>query len=197
MKTNFLRILPVCLVLVLASVAMPAGAMVNPSALYCTQLGYQYTDLIAADGSMAGYCMLPGNQSVDAWQFLEGKVAPDLSYCKKQGMEIRTVSDPAVCGLLGDTCGVCVKSDGTTQEVTQMMGLDFREKICSGDTCCDPAKDTTCPIGSETGAVAGGQQKDMVPVVLIAIVVILIAAALAILFLKKRKGSQPEEKKGP
>ena len=197
MKTDFLRILPVCLVLVLASVAMPAGAMVNPSALYCTQLGYQYTDTVAADGSMAGNCLLPGNQSVEAWQFLEGKAAPDLSYCRKQGMEIRTVNDPAVCGMLGDTCAVCVKPDGTTQEVTKIMGLDFREKICSGNVCCDPVKDTTCPIGSESGPVAGGQQNETLPIVPIAIVVILIAAALAILYMRKKKEPRPEEKTGP
>lgn len=130
-------------------IAMPAGAMINPSAGYCMELGYQYLDTVGTDGSMTGYCMLPGNQSVDAWKFLQGTAAPDMSYCKKQGLEVRTVNDPDVCGMLGSPCAVCVKADGSTQEVTNMMGLDFREKICNDKICCDPATDNTCAIGAD------------------------------------------------
>ncbi len=183
--------LPILLLLALASVAVPAGAMVNPSALYCNALGYPYMDVTGSDGSMTGFCLLPGNQSVDAWQFLEGKVSPELSYCKKQGLDVRTVTDPTVCGMLGSTCAVCVRADGTTQEVTKMMGLDFREKICSGNTCCDPAKDKTCPIGQETAGAAGSD--NWLPLFLVLVFAILIIAGIAY-FLKKNKDSGTEKK---
>jgi putative hemolysin len=177
-----------CILLLLASIgmlALPAGAMTNPSAGYCTGLGYQYKDVMGADGSMTGHCLLANNQDVDAWQFLQGNVSPDQSYCSKQGLQIRTVSDPAVCGLLGSTCAVCVKADGTTQEVTAMMGLDFREKICNDKICCDPATDKTCAIGAEPA--------DWTLYVLIAIVILLILAGIAF-FLMKKKGSGPAPK---
>jgi putative hemolysin len=173
------------LVLLLAIVALPAGAMTNPAAGYCTALGYQYMDTKGADGSMTGYCMLAGNRSADAWKFLQGTVSPEMSYCWKQGLEIRTVSDPAVCGMLGSTCAVCVKADGSTQEVTSMMGLDFREKIYNDRICCDPATDRACAIGAET------QDLSVIYLLILALIVIIIIAGIAF-FLKKKKGSDPE-----
>jgi LPXTG-motif cell wall-anchored protein len=179
------------LFLAIALVAVPAGAMTNPSAGYCLALGYQYTDVTGADGSMTGYCLLPGNQTVDAWQFLQGTAAPELSYCKKQGLDIRTVNDSAVCGMLGTPCAVCVKADGTTQEVTKMMGLDFREKICSGNICCDPAKDKTCVIGQESPSTGSS---DGLLIVIIAVIAVIIIAGIAYFLMKKKKGSEPEKK---
>ena len=168
-----------------ALLAMPAAAMINPAAGYCTGLGYPYTDTVGKDGSMTGYCVLPGNQSVDAWQFLQGKISPELSYCKKQGLEIRTVSDPKICGMLGSTCAVCVKADGTLQEVTNMMNLDFREKICNEKICCDPAIDKSCAIGSEP--------TDWSLIMLIAVIIVLMIAG-AYFLMKKKKGPEPEKK---
>lgn len=187
-------------ILILAAVmlAVPAGAMTNPSAGYCTALGYQYMDKTGTDGSMTGFCVLPGDQSVDAWQFLQGKAAPEKSYCKAQGLEVRTVNDPAVCGMLGSTCAVCVKADGSTQEVTAMMGLDFREKICSGNICCDPATDKTCAIGQEPGGTPvsdGSKPADWSLIVIIAVIVIIIAAAAY--FMMTKKNMDDPEKKNP
>jgi putative hemolysin len=179
------------ILLAAAILALPAGAMINPSAVYCTALGYQYVNKVAPDGSMNGYCLLPGNQTVDAWQFLQGAAAPGLSYCKKQGLEIRTVNDSAVCGLLGTPCAVCVKADGSLQEVTTMMGLDFREKICSGNICCDPAKDTTCAIASKPVDTGLG---DWLPLIIILVIVVILIAGIAYFHRKKEKGSGPEKK---
>jgi putative hemolysin len=189
------RVFPV-LLLALCMVTMPAAAMINPSAGYCMELGYPYKDITGADGSMTGYCVLPGNQSVDAWQFLQGKVSPELSYCKKQGLEVRTVDDTTVCGMMGSPCGVCVKADGSTQEVTKMMGLDFREKICSGNVCCDPAKDKSCVIGQESGSTGesgGAQPASWTLVILIAVIVLIMLAGIAY-FLMKKNSSRPERK---
>ncbi len=175
----------VFLLFALAVLVMPAAAMINPAAGYCTELGYQYTDTVGKDGSMTGYCLLPGNRSVDAWQFLQGKVSPELSYCKKQGFEVRTVSDPKVCGMLGSTCAVCVKADGTTQEVTKMMNLDFREKICNEKICCDPATDKSCAIGTEP--------TDWFALI-IAIIAVLVVAGIVYLLISRKKASGPDKK---
>ncbi len=183
MNTKRISFIVPVLLLVAALVAVPAGAMTNPSAGYCTALGYQYTDVTGADGSMTGFCLLPGNQSVDAWQFLQGKVSPELSYCKKQGLEVRTVTDPAVCGMLGDTCAVCVKADGTIQEVTRMMGLDFREKICNDRICCDPAKDKTCAIGQES---SGTGSPDWLFMVILAVIAVLVIGGIVYFILKRK-----------
>jgi putative hemolysin len=114
----------------------PVCAMRNPSAVYCKVLGYRYTDRIGSDGSMTGYCTISDNQSVDAWQFFEGKVAQDASYCKKQGYQIRTVTDRRICPeLISDTCAVCILPDGSVSEVTHLMNLDFSENICVGTEC--------------------------------------------------------------
>ncbi|OPX65391.1 MULTISPECIES: DUF333 domain-containing protein [unclassified Methanoregula] len=183
--------IPAIIFLLLAALiaAPPAGAMINPSAGYCEALGYQYTVTVAADGGMTGFCVLPGNRSVDAWQFLEGKTAPEFSYCKKQGLEIRTVIDPDVCGMLGDTCAVCIKGDGSVQEVTRMMGIDFREKICSGNICCDPATDISCSFAQGTNGSTGTDgsgQKDWLSLAVIGIIVLLIIAAAAYFLMRKK-----------
>jgi putative hemolysin len=176
----------VALVILLATgmLAIPSMAMINPSGGYCTALGYQYGDTVGKDGSMTGYCVLPGNRSVDAWQFLQGKVSPELSYCQKQDLEIRTISDPGVCGFLGSTCAVCVKADGTTQEVTKMMGLDFRERICDENICCDPT-DEHCAIGEDP--------TDWF-MITITVIAVLIIAGIGYLLFRRQKGTSAVKK---
>ena len=70
------------LIVTLLFVAFPSNAMLNPSAVYCEALGYNYTVETTEFGEK-GLCKLPNGQAVDAWQFLEGKVAQEYSYCKK------------------------------------------------------------------------------------------------------------------
>jgi putative hemolysin len=169
-------------------IAVPTAAMINPAAGYCTALGYNYTENTGSDGSMTGYCTLSGNQTVDAWQFLYGNVSADKSYCTVHGMQIQTVENVSVCGMIGSRCGACVEADGSVKEVTAAMGLDFREKICSGSICCDPAKDTTCPIGQE-------QQADWTLPLLAVIVIVLVLLGAALIFIQKKKAKPQEEKK--
>jgi putative hemolysin len=193
---NCRRAAPGLLLVLLAAIllVLPAGAMTNPAAGYCAALGYQYTDTLDANGSMVGSCVLANNLSVDAWKFLQGSVSPELSYCQKQGLAIQTVSDPAVCGFLGSTCAVCVKADGKKQEVTKMMGLDFREKICTQKYCCDPATNTTCPIGTESATETDWSSLTPVLIGIIILVVIILVAVYLIMRKKKEKGGEAEKK---
>jgi len=190
MNGKRIGILGMILIFAIGMCAMPASAMLNPAAGYCTALGYNYTEKTGTDGSMTGYCTIAGGQTVDAWQFLYGNVSPALSYCAKQGLTIKTKLDnPDVCGMIGSRCAVCVKTDGSEQEVTAAMGLDFREKICSGSTCCDPATDKTCPIGQESSST------DWILPAIIAVIIILVIACIAYFFKRKKNAGVPEEKK--
>jgi len=180
----------VALLLILAVLplaAPPASALYNPAALYCTALNYSYTTVTGPDG-MTGYCVLPGNQKVEAWKFLQGKEATQYSYCTKAGYTLETTTDPATCKVfMTDSCAVCVLPDGSKTEVTELMGLDFRERLCSNGKCCDPAKDTTCSFSTYPP----GFMKTMV---IIAVVVIIAAGILVFLYVRKKRGDKPESK---
>jgi len=174
--------------LALTFAATPVSAMRNPAAGYCTALGYQYTDEIGPDGSMTGYCVLANNQRVDAWKFLRGEVAQDQSYCTMQGYGIKTVNDSNTCKIfLTRSCAVCVMPDGSMTEITKLMKLDFREKICNDKVCCDPKTDATCPIGSEKTEISG------IYLIVPALIVIIIIGGLALFIIRKKKGVPAEK----
>jgi putative hemolysin len=100
-------------------------AMLNPSAVYCEELGYNYITESTPEGER-GLCELPNGEAVNAWDFLNGRVAQEYSYCQQQGYQIKTVKDSEKCMKFGTVeCAVCVLEDGTEVEVTELMELDF------------------------------------------------------------------------
>jgi putative hemolysin len=130
---------------------IPAFALVNPSAVYCTANGYTYIIKLTKGGER-GLCQLPGNQTVDGWEFLQGKVAQEYSYCKKMGYEIKTVQGSEKClKFLTNECAVCVLGDGTEVEVSELMGLSFEETICGDGSCGVPENYKTCPEDCPSG----------------------------------------------
>jgi putative hemolysin len=178
------------LVILLLAAIPPAAAMANPAAVYCTALGYTFSARPDAQGNEVVTCTLPGGQTVGAWQFLLGQAAPEYSYCGKMGYTTRIVNDSKACELFNrKSCAACVFPNGSSMEVTQAMGLDFREKVCSGDTCRDP-KDY--PVTPYLMPPSGGQQPGAVPPWMLFAVVILVIAVIAGLFLLTRK--KPEGK---
>lgn len=133
------------MILAVLLLAASAEAMRNPAAVYCDTLGYKYVTESAADGEI-GRCMLPNNVSVDAWNFLEGKTAQGYSYCTQKGYGIKTVENATKCArFLLSSCAVCVLSDGSEVEVTELMGLTFQESVCGDGVCGFPEKNSTCP----------------------------------------------------
>jgi putative hemolysin len=127
------------LLLALLTLIVPVTAMVNPAAGYCTALGYTYSIKHDMQGNDVGYCTLPDGQSLYAWDFLLGETGQDFSYCAGMGYASRVVSDSGACGQFGQpSCLACVFPNGSAMEVTQVMGLDFREKICIQGGCRDP-----------------------------------------------------------
>ena len=67
----------VVLVLLVGAFILCQGvaALLNPAAIYCTSLNNTYTITTSPGGGQVGTCILPDKKSVDAWQFLEGRIA--------------------------------------------------------------------------------------------------------------------------
>ncbi len=127
-------------------------ALLNPAAIYCTNLNNTYTITTGPDGGQAGTCILSDKQSVDAWQFLEGRVAQKYNYCSLNNYSVQTVTDANLCaGISSASCALCVLPDGKEQEVTSLMNLTFKEpnlvvatSSCAGSTCpVNPTSATT------------------------------------------------------
>lgn len=185
-------------------------AMVDPSAAYCTALGYDFIVESTAEGER-GLCQLPNGETVDAWQFLQGEVAPEFSYCPREGYELKVVYDEQVCSrFMTDCCAVCVLEDGSEVEVTELMGLTFEETRCGDGTCgmpenysacpedcpsgssdayCDGVRDgivdPDCPEGYDPDYAAEVEGFPIIPVVLAAVAVAAVVA-VATLFMKRR-----------
>jgi putative hemolysin len=149
----FLLCATVITLLIAVSVG-PALALRDPAAVYCEALGYNYTIESTGEGQR-GFCQLPNDQTVDAGEFLQGKVAQEYSYCQQMGYEIRTLTDSEKCSsIYTDECAVCVLEDGMEAEVTELMGLTFWTGVCGDGVCGYPEDSETCPedcLPSEPG----------------------------------------------
>jgi putative hemolysin len=138
----------------LSSITPQANALINPSAAYCIALGYNYVVDVNQGGK--GFCQLPNSQTVDAWEFLKGKVAQEYSYCTELGYELKTVHDSQKCIVfLTDECSVCVLPDSTEIEVTKFMDLSFSETTCGDGNCGIPENYSSCPQDCPSGSPDG------------------------------------------
>jgi putative hemolysin len=144
-------VVPVLVVAVLFLLLPPVAAMKDPSAVYCEAMGYTYTVMQTAEGP-AGSCLLPDRTTVDSWQFLQGAAGQQFSYCAKQGYRQQVVRSYRTCGQFGlDECLVCVLSDGSSVEVTQLMNLSFAETSCGDGSCGLPENAVSCPADCTSG----------------------------------------------
>jgi putative hemolysin len=134
-------------------IAVSASALRNPAAVYCEELDNTY---VIESGGMGevGYCILKGSAvKVDAWAFLQGKVAQNESYCARNGFRSGISKDPKTCGaLLSGSCAVCVK-DGKEVEVTHLMNLTFAETECGDGHCGFPENFLNCPADCPSGGI--------------------------------------------
>ena len=126
--------------------ARPASAMLNPDAVYCRALGYQYI-LARSKRGVFGICKLSDGKLVNASDFYHGRVALESSYCAQQGLVGKHQTSGEICR----DCLVCVKPDGEEVQAVRMMGLSFRESKC-GDGKCGTMEDTSnCPADCPAG----------------------------------------------
>ncbi len=134
-----------------------AMAMVNPSAAYCRALGYSYIT-VQEEGGAKGYCRISESEIVNAWEFLQGRVVPEYSYCKQQGYQIKNIQDSEICEerIFASKCAFCVLEDGTEAEMTTLMNLSFAEGGCGDGFCTLGAEHfgscpQDCPSGGSDG----------------------------------------------
>jgi putative hemolysin len=159
MKIKYLLILLIFAILCLQTVS----ALRNPAADYCLAMGYDYTTQMTPDGE-EGLCKLPNGKTVDDWKFLLGEDAQEYSYCEAQGYEQKITKDPKKCEwFLTETCAVCIV-DGQEVEVTDLMGLDFRETTCGDGSCGFPETVEKCPQDCAERPMEIPPAYDMIPV---------------------------------
>ncbi len=79
--------LEILIIIILLSV--PVLALRNPAAIYCEELGYEFITEKEEDG-IRGYCLVENNK-FDAWDFYQGKVGENYSYCASLGYNIESI----------------------------------------------------------------------------------------------------------
>ncbi len=124
------------------------SGMLNPAAVYCESLGYEYTIESTPEGDY-GICHLPDGSEVEEWKFISGKEGQEYSYCEQKGYEIKTVSDER-CGYSME-CAVCVLENGEEVEVTELMELNFKGSVCGDGKCALGENYKTCSEDCPSG----------------------------------------------
>jgi putative hemolysin len=136
--------LMLCMFITLPLLFQLTAGMLDPSAVYCEKLGYNFTIATTSEGER-GMCQLPDGPH-DAWNFLKGKSGREYSYCKLHGYEIKTITDEEKCAPIGSLdCAVCILENGTEVEVTRLMGLSFEEGKCGDGICSLGENYSNCP----------------------------------------------------
>ncbi len=95
--------------------------LANPSAQYCTNLGYKYD-------TATGKCIFGNNISCNAWDFYRGKCAQSYSYCEKHGGTISNRVDTSKSTTY--EYAVCVFKDGT-----ECLEQDYMDGKCNMGQC--------------------------------------------------------------
>ena len=120
----------------------------NPAAVYCSDLGYQFS-IASGEEGQRGLCSLPDQTSCDAWEFLEGKCGQEYSYCAQQGYGIKVKTDGH--NPFTHDYAVCIAADGSEMDsVVRLSGLD--EKIYQTG-CSDASQQasSTASAGASNG----------------------------------------------
>ncbi|MBI2632294.1 DUF333 domain-containing protein [Candidatus Pacearchaeota archaeon] len=82
--------------------------VVDPSAIYCKELGYKY-EIRTKENGQYGSCIISSNLECDSWDFFNGKCAQQFTFCEKNEGEIITVRESC---QFSSECGECILSNG-------------------------------------------------------------------------------------
>lgn len=140
------------LILILSNLAT---SMLNPAAVYCNALGYEYVIEQTPEGEI-GFCKFKDGSKCSDWDFLSGECGQKYSYCLREGYKIKTITDSEKCfHLLSEECAVCVLKNGTEIEVTKLMNLNFDEGVCGDGACVLGENFLSCPEDCPSGSYDG------------------------------------------
>ena len=117
-----------------------AKALLNPAAVYCKSLGYNYVIEQTELGDV-GICVLPNGERANALDFLRCEIGENYSFCKIHGYGISTEND---------TC-FCVLPNGTKIEALKLMNVSLTEGRCGDGICALPENFKTCPSDCPSG----------------------------------------------
>jgi putative hemolysin len=123
----------------------------NPAAVYCNSLGYQYNILTNDEGEY-GVCILPDGQIVDEWQFFLGDAGQEYNYCALKGYNTGTSTDPNIASkYMTGYVAVCVLPDSSKVEVGELMHMNYDLIGWKGDQENRPVFDPIIDTNTEEG----------------------------------------------
>jgi len=116
---NGLKLIVLVCIIATAFFAVSAFALGNPASAYCKSLGYEYDVTTLGDGQK-GFCVLPGGETCEEWEFFEGKCGKEKSWCAQQGYGIKTIKGN---GPFSSEYAVCVLPGGKEVPVADAMNI--------------------------------------------------------------------------
>lgn len=126
--------------------------LLNPSAVYCKAMGYNYVINNTEDGQQ-GICILSNNDSVSAWNFLQGIEGQKYNFCNIKGYSFKIINDSIKCSsIFSKECTVCVLENNEEVEVTKLMNLSYQEGICGDKKCVLGENFKNCPQDCKSGS---------------------------------------------
>jgi len=92
----------------------------NPASVYCHEVGGTI-EVNNTPLGQQGLCVMPDGTKYNSWNFFEGSIGQNYSWCAKNGYGIETICD----GLSPySSCrAVCVFPDGRKQDMNVLMGF--------------------------------------------------------------------------
>jgi len=155
-------VLSLAILLVLAVVG---GAIPNPSAVYCTQLGYQYEVRDTADGQ-EGYCIFPDGTECSAWQYY-CKCQPEGTGCWPGDLNCDRPCKELPCKEAGEDVLVSQCCEGLSEippaviydDDCNTVGLPGALNICSdcGNGICE-SWESKCNCPQDCGCADAGEE---------------------------------------
>jgi putative hemolysin len=124
--------------------------LANPAAVYCADLGYEFTVVETPEGQRS-VCRLPDGEECSAWDFLTGRCGQEHSWCARNGWVTETRTDGQ--DPFSPEYAVCVEAGGVEVEsVTQLTDLGDR----SEHSGCSLSEDRVAsPSGVQLAGTAG------------------------------------------
>ncbi len=153
------RVLMVFFIICLVLIVNRVSAISNPSAVYCESLGYEY-EISSTENGDIGICVISPNIKLDAWEFFEGKIGQQYSYCAMNGYITQTLDDGK--NSFSEEYAACASAE---ESVSDLMNLS--EKLVSDKFPSEQKpkfsffqsfinKITAAIVGTFTGKAVGG-----------------------------------------